>query len=248
MPLPGHRLFAQYAHAPNALGYCGPPGSERLQAVACGRAPGTDVVAMARQFSGAWPYQVVIAELAGISDPLDERVVRAYWTADELVDQIDRDRFGRTLLARLAHDAGHYWKHLTEDLLTEAAPTHNFHVFGVYPWSRLLDTGMPQPLEVLDSCRIRWGEVVGFDGGRARVRSQPLRFDAGRLSLGPEQDGAADYRVPEGTFVTDLAVGDHVAVHWSFVCDRLDHDRADRLRQQTEWQLAHTNRRLSFDE
>ncbi|MDV7268627.1 DUF6390 family protein, partial [Rhodococcus oxybenzonivorans] len=88
--LPGHRLFAQYAHAPNALGYCGPPGSERLQALACGQATDVDVLSLARQFSGAWPYQQVIAELAGIADPLDERVVRAYWTADDLIDRIDR--------------------------------------------------------------------------------------------------------------------------------------------------------------
>src|SRR6476661_1246281 len=113
----GHRVFAQYAHAPNALGYCGPPGSERLQAVACGEAPDTDVVALAKQFSGAWPYQEVIAQLAGIPDPLDERVVRAYWTSDELSGHIDRAEFGVALLARLASQAGHYWKHLTEDLL-----------------------------------------------------------------------------------------------------------------------------------
>jgi hypothetical protein len=240
----GHRVFAQYAHAPNALGYCGPPGSERLQAVACGGAPDTDVVALAKQFSGAWPYQEVIAKLAGIPDPLDERVVRAYWTSDELSGRIDRAEFGAALLARLASQAGHYWKHLTEDLLGEAAPTHNFHVFGVYPWSRLLDTGMPQPLQVLDSCRIRWGEVVGLDHDRAVVRSRRLSWDGTRLSLGAEQDDPADYRVPEGAFVNDLTVGDRVAVHWDFVCDRLDPDRVDRLREQTEWQLAQTNQRL----
>lgn len=240
----GHRVFAQYAHAPNALGYCGPPGSERLQAVACGGAPDTDVVAMARQFSGAWPYQEVIARLAGIADPLDEKVVRGYWIADELSDHIDRAEFGSALLSRLASQAGHYWKHLTADLLGEAAPTHNFHVFGVYPWSRLLDTGMPQPLQVLDSCRIRWGEVVGIDHDRALVRSQRLSWDGTRLSLGPEQDDPADYRVPEGTFVHDLAVGDRVAVHWDFVCDRLGPDQVERLARQTEWQLAQTNRRL----
>ena len=241
----GHRVFAQYAHAPNALGYCGPAGSERLQAVACGGAPDTDVVALAKQFSGAWPYQEVIARLAGIPDPVDERVVRAYWTADELTDGIDRAEFGAALLARLAPQAGHYWKHLTADLLAEASPTHNFHVFGVYPWSRLLSTGMPQPLQVLDSCRISWGEVVGIDADRAVVRSRRLQWDGTRLSLGAEQDDPADYQVTEGAFVDGLAVGDHVAVHWDFVCDRLDPDRVGRLCRQTEWQLAQTNQRLA---
>src|SRR5574340_366291 len=172
---PGHRLFAQYAYAPNALGYCGPSGSAGLAAVACGHGvdeqdASVDVAALARRFSGAWPYQEILAELAGITDPLDERVVRGYWTGNELTDRTDRVRFGQTLLARLGAAAGHYWKHLTEELLVEAAPTHTFHVLGVYPWSRLLGTGMPQPLHVLDSCRIRWGTVVEVRAETAIVR------------------------------------------------------------------------------
>ena len=72
----GERLFARYAHTPNALGYCGPPGSEALGAVACGDGAEVDVLAIARRFSGAWPYQQVLAELAGEPDPLAEGVVR----------------------------------------------------------------------------------------------------------------------------------------------------------------------------
>ncbi len=82
-----HRLFAQYAHAPNALGYCGPADAAALRAVACGAGADVDVRRWPR-FSGAWPYQEVIAELAGIDDPLDERVVRAYWTGNELTDAV----------------------------------------------------------------------------------------------------------------------------------------------------------------
>ena len=131
-----------------------------------------DVPSLARGFSGAWPYQQVLAELAGIDDPLDERVVRAYWTGNELTDRVGNVRFGSALLERIRPQAGHYWGHLTDDLLAEASPTHAFHVFGVYPWSRLLETGLPEPLNVLDSCRIGWAEVVDGGGGA------PARPDA----------------------------------------------------------------------
>src|SRR3954469_1371860 len=96
----GWRLFARYAHAPNARGYCGPPQAAALEAVACGGGADVDVPALARRFSGAWPYLCLIAELTGIEDPLDERVGRAYWTGSALTREVDARRLGRLLLAR----------------------------------------------------------------------------------------------------------------------------------------------------
>ena len=52
---PGVGLFARYAHAPNALGFCGPP-------TGLGRSE-DEVRAAARRFSGAWPYLQVLARL-----------------------------------------------------------------------------------------------------------------------------------------------------------------------------------------
>lgn len=246
----GRALFARYAYAPNALGYCGPAGSALLEAVACaGEGAVVDEVdAAARQFSGAWPYQELLAELCGVDDPLDERVARGYWTGNELTASVDRERFGRELLDRLGARAGHYWKYLTDDLLPEVAPTHAFHVFGVYPWTRLLGTGMPQPLQVLDSCRIRNGVVVELRPDTAVVRSRGLQFDGVRLALGPLEDRAVRRRVPAGAFVPDLRVGDRVAVHWDLVCDRLDADQAGSLEYWTDWQLQQTNPRLAREQ
>lgn len=245
----GRALFARYAYAPNALGYCGPVGAADLEAVACA---GEDaavgcVDAAARQFSGAWPYQELLAEMSDSDGPLDERVVRAYWTGNELTASVDRTRFGRTLLDRLGGRAGHYWKYLSDELLPEVAPTHAFHVFGVYPWTRLLHTGMPQPLFVLDSCRIRNGVVVEVRPDTAVVRARGLQFDGAKLTLGPLEDRPARRRTAVGPFVADLRVGDRVAVHWDLVCDRLDADQAGSLEYWTEWQLTQTNPRLAAE-
>src|SRR5690349_8450802 len=123
-PSPGHRLFARYAYAPNALGYCGPQATADLRALATGGTPTLDVYAIARQFSGAWPYQRVMAELAGYDDPLDKEVVRAYWTGNSLTQGIEREQFFDVLLDQIKPQAGHYWSHLTDGLAEEAAPTH----------------------------------------------------------------------------------------------------------------------------
>ena len=132
-PSSGAALFARYADAPNALGYCGPPeGIGTTEA---------EIRASARRFSGVWPYLEVLARLTGAADPLDARLVEAYWVGRDL--GVDREGFGRELLAVLGPKAGAYWTHLTPDLLAESAPDHGFHVFGVYPWSRLRGAGPP---------------------------------------------------------------------------------------------------------
>lgn len=242
---PGHRLFAQYAYAPNALGYCGPQGSAALLAVACGSPGQVDVPALAMRFSGAWPYQEVLAEQAGVADPLDERVVRGYWTGNELTDQVDRAEFGAALLKRIKPQAGHYWSHVNEELLVEAAPTHSFHVLAVYPWSRLLHMGQPEPLSVLDSCRIGWASVIRVEDDELVVRSRHLEYDDTMLSLGAERESRISYRVDGAAFVDGVDVGDQVAVHWGFACDRLSTPQVEALERWTQWQLDVMEPRLS---
>ncbi len=242
---PGHRLFAKYAHAPNALGYCGPAASAALRTIACGGVADVDVPALARGFSGAWPYQQVLAELAGIEDPLDERVVRAYWTGNELTEEVGNVRFGAALLERIRPQAGQYWGHLSDDLLAEAAPTHGFHVLGVYPWSRLLGTALPEPLHVLDSCRIGWASVVEVESDQLLVRMPHLQYDGQVLALGADREERIDHRIDGGSFLDAVAPGDHVAVHWGFACDRLTDDEVASLEHWTRWQLDATQRRLA---
>ncbi len=241
----GHRLFAQYAHAPNALGYCGPQGAADLCAVASGEGAQVDVPALAARFSGAWPYQEVLADLAGVADPLDGEVVRGYWTGNELTDRVDREAFGSALLERIRPQAGHYWSHLNDDLLVEAAPTHAFHVFAVYPWSRLLGTGQPEPLGVLESCRIGWATVVAVEAQQLVVRSRHLQYDDHVLSLGPEQEDRVDYRIDGAAFVDQVEAGDRVAVHWGFACDLLTEAQAASLEWWTRWQLEAMAPRLT---
>ena len=241
----GERLFARYAYAPNHLGYCGPADSAALAELASTGHTAADVRSIASRFSGAWPYLNVLAELAGIADPLDERVVRAYWTGSSLLDEVDRPRFWRNLLERIsAAGAGRYWTHLKPALIAEAMPTHGFHVFGVYPWTRLL-SGDPGPaLHVLDSCRIRWARVASVEGDHATVRGRHLDWNSRALRLGEETEESVRLTENGRPIVTDLSPGDWLAVHWDLACERLTVDQLWQLRRWTDWQLAATNARL----
>jgi hydrogenase maturation factor len=232
----GHRLFARYAHAPNALGYCGPEGASAIREVASGKSS-TDLSAIARRFSGAWPYQSTLATAAGIEDPMDERVVRGYWTGNDLTASVDPRSFGGALLDRIAPQAGHYWVHLDDSLVTEAAPTHAFHVLSVYPWSRLLPTGRTEPISVLDSCRVTPAVVESVEGDTALVRRRQLQYADGVLSLAEEDTTEVAWRRDGVAFIDEPAAGDTVAVHWGFACDALTTEQADSLAYWTAWQL-----------
>jgi hypothetical protein len=242
----GGRLFARYAYSPNELGYCGPAQSGRLFDLAVTGRSEVPAASLAQAFTGAWPYLCLLAELSGIADPLDERVVRAYWIGTPMLDTVDRRAFGARLLATIGPQAGAYWSHLTPELIAEAMPTHGFHVLGVYPWSRLLAGGAhDQPLRVLDNCRIRWGTVLRCDDARVEVRSQPLSWDGSELALGPERTEWVPFAVEGVSFVDAPRPGDLLAIHWDWVCDRLGPDDVAALHRWTQWQIQATNRRLA---
>jgi hypothetical protein len=246
-PTPGHRLFARYAHGPNALGYCGPQATADLRALATGGQPATDIYSIARQFSGAWPYQKVMAELAGYDDPLDKEVVRAYWTGNSLTQGIEREQFFGIVLDQIKPQAGHYWAHLTDELAVEAAPTHAFHVFSVYPWSRLLSSGRPEPLDVIESCRIGWGRIEAVHETTVTVSTRKLAYADGHLFLADEILHEVSFRDDQGPLISAPARGEVVAIHWGQVCDRLSPYQAMALAHWTEWQLDAIAPRLAAD-
>lgn len=241
----GEQLFARFAFAPNHLGYCGPAESATLFDLAVSGHSDADVETIAQGFSGAWPYLALLAELAGIDDPLDARVVRAYWTGSPLLDGVDRDRFGVQLIDFIGSQAGHYWKHLSPELLPEATATHGFHVFGVYPWSRLLVIAPQQPLKVLDSCRIRWGQVLAVEDEHVVVHSRHLTWDGCQLGLGAAAEERVRRSVDGRGFVRAPRPGEWLALHWDWVCDRLTAAERAELQRWTGWQLRATNLRLA---
>jgi hypothetical protein len=235
-------MFARYAHAPNALGYCGPPLGATLRDGSV-----NEVRKAATKFSGAWPYLQVLAKMTGISDPLDHRLVESYWLGGGVGANLDPGEFFDALLAIIGPQAGHYWSHLTPDLAREAAGNHCFHVFGVYPWTRFLGRGMDeQPLSVLDNCRITCGSVLSRIGGQVDVMCQGLAWDGRALTLSQSSARRLDVWADGYSAMPDVAAGDEVALHWGRLCGRLQSDQIQALAESTDRQLRLTNQRLAY--
>ncbi|MDC8997194.1 DUF6390 family protein [Mycobacterium marinum] len=237
----GPEMFARYAYAPNALGYCGPPLGATLRDGSV-----ADVRAAARKFSGAWPYLRVLSRLTGIADPLDYRLVEAYWLGGGVGADVEPGRFFDELLAIIGPQAGRYWSHLTPELAHEAAGNHCFHVFGVYPWTRFLGRGLDEhPLSVLDSCRITWATVVSRTGDAVEVSCQSLIWDGEALALAAPSSQLLDVWADRYSAVPDVSVGEEVAVHWGRLCGRLQPEQVVALAESTHRQLRVTNQRLA---
>jgi Family of unknown function (DUF6390) len=93
----GPVLFARYAYPPNRLGYCGPDDSTALLEYADARTSDPGLVALARQFAGAWPYLSLIAAANHLPDPLDAAVVEAYWLGGPLLERVPAALLARQL-------------------------------------------------------------------------------------------------------------------------------------------------------
>jgi hypothetical protein len=225
----GQVLFGRYAYPPNELGYCGPTNGGGTSGLA----------SHAKEFDGAWPYLTAIADAVGISDALDEEVVRSYWVGGPALSKVDP----AALLARLRTSfQGQVTGALdTVPATVDALAHHSFHVFVVYPWVRFLRRDADTAVRVMQDCRIRWGTVESIAGEHAVISSPPLQFVDGRLLLGDPQTEAVHWKkgnLSLGPAPTPATV---VSAHWDWVCATLTADEAIALDSATRSTLRLAN-------
>jgi Family of unknown function (DUF6390) len=234
----GALLFSRYAYPPNALGLCGADVPRTLLDYGDAGAGDAGLAELARTFEGAWPYLTLIAESNGIEDPLDLRVVEAYWVGNDLLARVAPARLARHVRDRFHGRLGSAAESVPSVIAAGAVPHHCFHVFALYPWLGLLRSGVvDEPLRVLDQCRTTPALVLAVEGETADVMAEPLLWQDGSLRLGQPQprrvrwlDGGRSFVRPEP--------GELVSLHWDFVCDVLTARAAARLGAVTRRVLA----------
>jgi hypothetical protein len=222
----GALLFARYAYPPNELGYCGPAGAAALLDAAAT----AEIERRARQFDGAWCYLEYLAESAGIADPLDARVVEAYWVGGDLLARVDPAGLVRRLEDRFRSQIGGTWRAASD----RAAAHHSFQVYEVYPWANLLGrTGNPTALSILDRCRIRTGIVTAVGPATATVRSRPLVWTESGVAVGEPRDEEVRWAAEGRSLIDGVSAGDRVALHWDWLCDVLTPEQAAEIDSRT---------------
>jgi hypothetical protein len=238
----GALLFARYAYPPNARGLCGADSPRTLLEYGDAQEPDGGLAELAQTFDGAWPYLTLIAAENRIADPLDRRVVEAYWVGNELLEGVRPARLVRHIDERFNGRLGRARGRVLGAVGAGAVPHHCFHVFAVYPWLGLLRTGVvDEPLHVLDQCRTTPAVVRLVNGDTVDVLARPLLWDGRALRLGDPSPRTARWRRDGLALVSELEPGDRVSLHWDFVCDRLSAAAARTLENATHRALRAVN-------
>jgi hypothetical protein len=245
-PAPGPIRFARYAYGPNRLGYCGPEEVEELFEQATDGGEDAALRVLAHQFEGAFPYLELIAQANGIPDPLDGGVVEAYWLGSPLLDRVRPSQLGFSLERRFRPRLrGDGWEWLATKPSDGAVPVHAFHVLDVFPRLGLMRTGATdRALEIMDSCRIRWGRVLERDADWLVVSAVPLEMVEGRLRLAAARVERIRGWIDGAGFVDDVRPGDVLSIHWDWACERLDRAQLAALRRWTEREIEIANRTI----
>lgn len=239
----GALLFGRYAFPPNRLGYCGPNDSQALLEYVSERRTDQGLVELERRFEGAYPYLKLIALANGIADPLDRRVVEAYWIGNACLEKVDPASFYGSLEERFKPRMGpSTFAWMTGKLELGAKPHHNFHVFDVYVRAGLMnDARAAIALETMDSCRISWGKVVSTDGAELVVERAPLVLHEGKLAIGEPEVKRVMRQIDGRGFADNVQPGQFVSIHWNWTCEVLSASALRRLQRSTRRAIALAN-------
>jgi hypothetical protein len=234
----GMLLFIQYSFMPNRLEYCGTDDHGALYDYWQARQADQGLRQILASFTGALPYLKLIAHSNGIADPFDRRVVEAYWVGSPLLDRVDMRQFLESLTARFDKQLqGKAREYVTGKIPLGARPHHGFHVFDVH--SRVGQ--LSHSLEVMENCRVSWGQITAVEPVHFLVDAQPLVLQDGKLALDPAVQRRVLRQIDGKGFTGAAQVGDWVSIHWNWACDTLRPEQVARLESFTRQHLRLAN-------
>lgn len=244
--------FSRYAFPPNRLGYCGGEDHAGMYQYMAEKKADGGLRDLAKNFEGAYPYLRLIAQDAGIEDPLDARVVEAYWLGNAWLDQVSPAAFYRFLERYYKKImAPQRFEILKESLEHGARPHHNFHVFGIFLF---LQKGLGISLQrtervigAVDGCRISWGQVMAVMGNQLVVNRPPVLMQDDQWVLGQPLPVRVDWKLDEDGRLPQVQAGDVVSIHWGWASERLARPQLMRLVRDTRKFLELANRRFAAE-
>ncbi|HSE34788.1 MAG TPA: DUF6390 family protein [Candidatus Paceibacterota bacterium] len=235
---------SRYAFGPNRLHYCGPERNAEMKGYIDDSASDAGLGEILGKFETMYPYLCHIAEANKISDPLDARVVEAYWVGNALLDRVAKRDFFRHLVdgLRLKDKLGKSFVLVEDKLAKGAVPHHSFHVFDI--WKRTGHIEREHTVESMDECRVAWGTVVSAAGPFVTVSTERLFYANGKLALGPAEPRSLVRRLESEYDIEQLKAGDLVTIHWGVICEVITARQLAYLKKYTLRHLALANETL----
>lgn len=245
----GLKLAALYGINPHLLGYCGPQERSEtkvlLNYLSGQKIPEQKIRKILEKFEGAVYYYKLIAKSSGIKDYFDERVVRAYWIGNSLLEKVKIGDLRKVIAGDFSRPGL-----LTKEKALEKAqeipensiPHHNFHVLAVGSVTgRIKLKG-----KLIDTCRVSWGKVkkiktcpvpnrrlwcgVGKEEAKVRVTYQPLAVNK-KFKLGKAVEKEILW---DKIFYPKVKAGDWVSIHWGHLIQAISEKDSASLQKYTK--------------
>lgn len=250
----GLLFFAQYAFAPNLLGYCGPKNnkifSEILRDCLYKQENGDyedlseELKNLSLQFNAAVPYLRVIAEENKIRDIFDFMVVEAYWLGNFLLENVRFSELYNDIENRFSRAMGfkNFDNLKNSPFIKGAKPFHGNHVLNIYSKIDFSESENSVVLKAIDKCRINSGVVQKISKNKltdffsvARVLYFPLEFDDFmNLRIGEQKTG--NFYLLDNSR-DNVSEGDIVSLHYEYICGKLNNRQKNNLEYWTNYHL-----------
>lgn len=225
--------------------YCGPDQNREIFSHIVENEGDLGLVELLTKFETMYPYLRHIALANKIREPLDEKVVEAYWIGNKLLDNIPKQKFYSYLVddLRIKDKLDTKSFELVKSKIgTGALPHHSFHVLDI--WRRSGKEERIHSISNMSECLVRVGEVISVSGPFITIKSEPLVYENGKLSFGPMEKTQLLRELESDYDIEQLKAGDLVSIHWSVICEKITKRQAENLKKYTNWHIKLANETL----
>ena len=233
----GLKIAALYGLKPHQLGLCGSREAARnqtLQKFLKKQASTQEAKQALEQFRGAYPYYKLIAKANRIKNPFTEKVVKAYWVGNELLDKV-KTKDLRNMVARNFAGAGLLDKKTAQrkaDKIPEGAkPHHSFHVLFIGSVTGSVNFNSTK---IKDICRVGIGRIKSHKNGKIVVATRLLTGKK-KIKLGKLVEREIFW---DKDILPKLKIGDWISFHWNQAVEILTAKEAANLEQYTKFTLS----------
>ncbi len=195
------------------------------------------VINILKKFEAAFPYYQLIAKKNNIDNPLNERVVEAYWIGNELLEHNYQNDLQQLILNDFCQPgllSTQRAKEKAAEVPADAIPHHSFHVLILGSV-----TGRVQFSDRLfDLCCVNSGKIIEVNSDSVIIAYSPLLYRQGKFNYGAITKREIDWNK---LITPPLKVGQLVTTHWNQVCEIVDQITAKHLQHYTEINITAVN-------
>jgi hypothetical protein len=225
----GSKLSIIYGYVPCMLGLCGPEDRKRKKVITDylkGKISDKKTIRkIISEFKAAYPYYKLIARSNGISDPLNLKVVEAYWVGNAFLERVKVSDYAE-MMEKEFLPMGKMPKEKIEKLPKKAIPYHSFHVLFIGSVTgRFKNT-----TKGLDLCRVSWGKVEKIEKNKLTVSRRPLNFGE-KISLGKPEFKIINW---DKLILPQIKKKDLVSIHWETAVEKLDKTKLKNIKKYTK--------------